>query len=264
MLIAQLSDIHVRPRGQLYKGLVDSNAMFAAAIEHLHQLDRAPDLVLISGDLVDKGEADEYSMLRELLAPLRLPYRVMPGNHDARAGLLAAFPGHGYLPREGPLHYVLDEFPLRIVALDSCPPGRHDGAFDAAALQWLQRTLAAEPEKPTLVLMHHPPFVSGIGYLDEYRLFGAEALAEVIGGFRNIEAVLCGHVHRSMFKRWAGTVVAACPSTTTQIALQLRPGASPQSYIGPAACLLHLWQPGEGLVSHTSYIGDYPGPYPFF
>jgi 3',5'-cyclic AMP phosphodiesterase CpdA len=264
MLIAQLSDIHVRPRGQLYKGLVDSNAMLCDALAHLEQLERRPDLVLFTGDLVDHGQPEEYAELRRLLTALTLPYLVLPGNHDQRDNLRAAFADHRYLPADGALHYCVDEHPLRIVALDSSVPGQHHGELSADALRWLRATLAANRDKPTLVLVHHPPFVSGIPYLDEYRLFEPEPLAAVLQAFSNIEAVLCGHVHRSMMRRWAGTVVAACPSTTTEIALQLSRNAVPKSYRGPAACLLHLWEPAHGLVSHTSYIGQYPGPYPFF
>ncbi|MFN3437838.1 MAG: phosphodiesterase [Acidovorax sp.] len=264
MLIAQLSDIHVRPRGQLYKGVVDSNALLAQAIAHLHALDRAPDLVLISGDLVDEGQPEEYAMAAELLHTLQLPYRLMPGNHDHRAPFLATFGAtHPYLPAHGPLHYCVDDFPVRIVALDSCPPGEHHGHIDSDGLRWLQHTLSADPLKPTIVLLHHPPFESGISYLDDYRYIDAEPLAAVIRQFQHIEAVLCGHVHRTMVRRWAGTVVVACPSTATEIALQLAPGAVPQSFLGPPACLLHLWNPQQGLVSHVSYTGRYPGPYPF-
>ena len=264
MLIAQLSDIHVRPRGRLYKDVVDSNRQFSEAIAHLQALDRRPDLVLITGDLVDEGHPDEYACLRELLPALRLPFRVIPGNHDSREALRAALPEHTYLPAQGPMHHCLDGHPLRIVALDTSVPGRHHGALDAAGLAWLHTTLQADRRTPTLVVMHHPPFVSGIGYLDEYRFLDPGPLAEIIGSVPNIEAVLCGHVHRTMIRRWAGTVVASCPSTTTEIALQLATGASPLSWLGPPACLLHLWNPSQGLVSHVSQIGRYPGPYPFF
>jgi hypothetical protein len=58
--------------------------------------------------------------------------------------------------------------------------------------------------------------------------------------------------------------VACCPSTTTEIGLQLDARAQPQSWLGPPACLLHLWDPSQGLVSHVSQIGRYPGPFPFF
>jgi len=264
VLIAQLSDTHICRRGHLYKGVSDSNRKLLDAIEHLHSLDRQPDVVLLTGDLVDDGHADEYTMALDLLGQLRIPYYVIPGNHDNREELRAAFSGHSYLPRRGPLHYCVTAHAVRIIALDTCPPGQHHGEVDSSGLNWLEKTLKADPRTPTLLLMHHPPFVSGISYLDEYRYLKDDALCAVVRSFSNIEAVLCGHVHRSMIRRWAGTVVIACPSTTTEIALQLSAESEPRSYLGPPACMLHLWSPINGLVSHTSYIGKYPGPYPFF
>lgn len=264
MLIAQLSDLHVRPPGRLYKDVADSNRMLRDAIAHLHRLDRAPDLVLLTGDIVDEGRPEEYAHALALLSELRLPYLVMPGNHDDRAAFRQAFAGHAYLPVRGPLHFCVDAYPVRIVALDTTVPGSHHGHVDAEGLDWLLATLAAAPATPTLVLMHHPPFVSGIPYLDQYRYLEADALEAVIARFDNVEAVLCGHVHRAMTRRWAGTVVCACPSTATEIALRLRPDAVPASFVSPPACLLHLWHPAHGLVTHTSLIGAHPGPYPFF
>jgi 3',5'-cyclic-AMP phosphodiesterase len=264
MLIAQISDPHVCGRGLLYKGVSDSNAKLGNAIEHLHSLDRRPDLVLFTGDLVDEGNADEYAMVREILRELTIPYLVIPGNHDDREDFRAAFSDHAYLPMQGPLHYCVDSHAVRIVGLDTCPPGKHHGELDSSSLNWLTHTLESDRDKPTLVMMHHPPFTCGIPYLDQYRYIQADALGEILGSFSNIEAVLCGHVHRPMARRWAGTVVIACPSTTTEIALQLSPDSEPRSYLGPPACVLHLWSPVSGLVSHTSYIGKYPGPFPFF
>jgi 3',5'-cyclic-AMP phosphodiesterase len=264
-LVAQISDLHVRAPGQLYKDVADSNRMLGEAIDHLLRLDRRPDLVLVTGDLVDEGRPEEYANAVALLARLQLPCLVMPGNHDRRDEFRRAFAGHHrYLPAHGPLHYCVDEHPLRVVALDSCPPGKHHGSVDEAGMDWLAATLAADTVKPTLLLLHHPPFVSGIGYLDEYRYLEADALERLVGRFSNVQAVLCGHVHRVMMRRWAGTMVVACPSTTTEIALQLAPQASPQSFMGPPACLLHLWQPPHGLITHVSYIGQFDGPYPFF
>jgi 3',5'-cyclic AMP phosphodiesterase CpdA len=263
MLIAQLSDMHVRPAGQLYQGVVDSNRMFQEAIAHLYQLDRQPDLVLLTGDLVDTGDAAEYAMVRTLLAGLDIPYLVIPGNHDEREAFRAAFADHAYLPAAGPLHYCVDSYPVRIIGLDSCVPGKHHGHIDAAGLDWLQATLAGDPGKPTVVMLHHPPFVCGIPYMDSYRYFEAAALERVLSGFGNVELVLCGHVHRPMLRRWAGSVVCACPSTTTEIALRLAPDAQPASYLGPPACMLHLWDPAQGMLSHTSYIGAFEGPFAF-
>ena len=264
MLIAQLSDTHICRRGELYKGVSDSNGKLREAISHLHCLDRRPDLVLMTGDIANDGDVDEYAMAVELLSELKIPMLVIPGNHDDHVAFRAAFPDHGYLPKSGPLHYVVDVPPIRIIGLDTSVAGQHHGALEPSALSWLATTLQEDSLTPTLVMMHHPPFLSGIPYMDKYRYIEDQVLAEILGARPNIEAILCGHVHRAMIRRWAGTVVMACPSTTTEIALQFEAQAKPQSFQGPPACMLHLWENGFGLVSHISYIGKYPGPYPFF
>jgi len=263
MLIAQLSDTHIRPAGHLYQDVVDSNRMFVEALEHLHGLDRRPDLIVLTGDLVDEGLPDEYVEVRHLLDRTDIPYLVIPGNHDNREHFRAAFADQAYLPAEGPLHYCIDDHAVRIVALDSCVPDKHHGHVDSAGLDWLSRTLESDTRKPTMLMLHHPPFVTGIPYMDMYGCVEAGSLAAVVERFGNVEIVLCGHVHRPMLRRWAGTVICACPSTTTEIALQLDPLAPPWSYVGPRACMLHLFHEQHGLVTHTSQIGQFSGPYPF-
>lgn len=263
MLIAQLSDPHVRPKGLLYQGVVDSNAAFAEAIQHVLALDIRPDLVLLTGDLVDEGQPAEYAMVREILAALPVPYLVIPGNHDNREHFRTAFADHRYLPSRGPLRYCVDDRPVRIIGLDSTIPGKHHGHIDQAGLDWLAATLARDRVKPTLLMLHHPPLVSGIGYLDDYRYFDESSLRGVVERFGNIEAVLCGHVHRPMVKRWAGTVLCAAPSTVTQIDLKLAASATPSSHAGPRGFMLHSWNERDGLISHLNQIGEFAGPYPF-
>lgn len=263
MLIAQLSDPHVRPKGFLYQGVIDSNAGFADAIGNVLALDVRPDLVLITGDLVDEGQPAEYEMVRESLAALPIPYLVIPGNHDHRENFRSAFSDHPYLPAHGPLRYCVDDYPVRIIGLDSTIPGKHHGHIDQAGLDWLADTLARNTVKPTLLMLHHPPLVSGIPYLDEYRYFDESSLRGVVARFDNIEAVLCGHVHRPTMKRWAGTLLCAGPSTATQIDMKLTLAAAPSSHAGPRGYMLHAWDERNGLVSHLSHIGDFAGPYPF-
>jgi Icc protein len=262
MILAQISDLHVRPEGMTYNNAVDSNRMLADAIEHLNRLDPQPDIVLITGDLVEKGLDAEYAMLRTLLNGLAAPFLLMPGNHDDRERVAAAFPEHDYLPQRGPKHYAIGRYPVHIVALDTTVPGKHHGEVDEQGLAWLETSLAATAGAPTMVMMHHPPIETGIPYMDKYMCVEPERIAAVIGRFANVERVLCGHVHRPMLQRWAGTMLCTCPSTATQIALQLRPDAKPASYREPPACLLHCWRDGA-MLTHTSYIGRYEGPFPF-
>lgn len=264
MLIAQLSDPHIRPRGRLYQDVVDSNTQFATAIAAVNRLDPRPDLVLLSGDLVDHGEDDEYTMLGELLVALDVPLLAIPGNHDDREAFRRAFAGRSWLPESGPIDYVVsDGAAVRIVAVDVTLPGLHHGTFGAEKAAWLDGVLAAEPRRPTVVMMHQPPFDTGIPYLDLYSCREGQRLADVVRRHRQVERIVCGHVHRFMQMRFGGTMLCTAPSTTTAIALQLRPGAQPASHVEPPAFLLHHWRPETGLVTHFLPIGVFPGPYPF-
>ncbi len=264
MLIAHLSDPHVRPDGVLYQGVVDSNAQFAAAIAHVNALAPRPDLVLLSGDLVDHGHADEYAMLARLLAPLDVPVLAIPGNHDEREAFRRAFAGQSWLPAQGPIDYVSGDCgPVRVVALDVTLPGLHHGAVSEDGAVWLDRMLAAEPSRPTILMMHQPPFDTGIPYMDLYSCREGSRLAAVLLRHPQVERVLCGHVHRFMQLRFGGAILCTAPSTTTTIALRLQPDARPASHIEPPAMLLHHWRAGTGLVTHFVPIGTFPGPFPF-
>ncbi|WP_321948432.1 phosphodiesterase [Paraburkholderia sp. J10-1] len=263
-VIAQVSDIHVRSHGALYQDAVDSNAMFSAAVDSLNRVRPKPDLVVISGDLTDEGTAAEYLKLRELLGALKHPFVVLPGNHDNRDRLRAAFSDHAWLPKEGTLSFAIDVGELRLVALDTSVPGLHHGELDANTLTWLDTELSRHRDRPVVVVMHHPPFMTGIPYLDVYGLRSTDALAKVLARHDNVDRILAGHVHRSMQTRLGNVPVLTCPSTTTQIALRVEADAEPASYLEPPAYLLHRWAGhSQPAVSHLCYIGLFEGPLPF-
>jgi Icc protein len=258
MLLAQITDTHIRRPGDLAYGVVDTAAFLERAVTALCRLDPAPDATVVTGDLVDAGEDEEYAHLRALLAPLAMPVFVIPGNHDARAPLRRAFAADGYLPRAGFLHYTIEEYPLRLVALDTLIPGAVGGELCRERLSWLDRALAAAPERPTLVLMHHPPFVTGIGHMDRIGLSGIPAFAEIVARHPQVERILCGHLHRAIDRRFAGTVAGTAPSTAHQVALDLAPAAPLAFTFEPPGYQLHYWNENEGLVTHTAVIGEWP------
>ncbi len=262
MIVAQLSDPHVVIPGALLYGRVDTAAFLSRAVAEIARLDPLPDVTVLTGDLVDKGEPVEYDHLRRLLAPLAMPVFVIPGNHDAREPLRAAFGGDGYLPGEGFLQYAIDDYPVRLIALDTLVPGEGGGLLCAERVAWLDHMLGVAPERPTLVIMHHPPFATGIERMDRSGLRGADQFAAVVARHPQIERVLCGHLHRAIDRRFAGTVAGTAPSTAHQIRLNLTPGAPLSLMFEPPGYQLHVWREGGGLVTHTAVIGDWPGPYP--
>src|SRR5262249_42155880 len=152
---------------------------------------------LFTGDLTDFGRADEYANLARLIAPLPMPAYLMAGNHDEPAAMRAAFPLHSYMhQREGKLDYVVDDFPVRIVALDSTIPHKSPGLLTREQLAWLDATLSAAPGNPAIVALHHPPFWTGIGHMDTQPLTNPDELAAVIRRHPQVERVIAGHLHR--------------------------------------------------------------------
>jgi 3',5'-cyclic AMP phosphodiesterase CpdA len=264
VLIAQISDMHIKPPGQLAYGMVDTAAMLQRCVADLCALVPQPDLIVLTGDLADSGQAEEYAYLRRLLAPLRAPQLVIPGNHDDRRALSAAFADHGYLPSDGFLQYAIDEpYPLRIVALDTVVPLEGRGEMCAERTAWLEAALARAPGRPTVILMHHPPFDTGIGHLDEIALMeGRAGFEQIVSRNSQVQLILCGHVHRPIHATAGGRACLAAPSTAHQVTLDLRSDASSTFTLEPPGYLLHWWN-GRGFASHHATIGNYPGPVPF-
>ena len=264
MIIAHISDIHLRPEGDLAHDVADTAAGLVAAVERLAALDPPAGAVLITGDLVDFPNAEAYAQLRRLLDPLPAPVYPIPGNCDDRASLRAAFADAGCLPEDGVfLHYAVEDLPVRLLALDTVKEGAKTGEMCKERLSWLKDRLAEAPGRPTVILMHHPPFRTGVPFMDSQGFAGADAFAEIVGAHENVERVLCGHLHRPVQRRFAGTLACVAPSTAFHMPLDLRPDAALGLVLEPAAGFLHVWGPGFGMVTHTLPLVEHPGPYPF-
>jgi 3',5'-cyclic-AMP phosphodiesterase len=138
---------------------------------------------------------------------------------------------------------------------------RGGDALCSDRLRWIDRTLATAPDRPILVLMHHPPFATGISRMDRLGLRGTAAFAEIIRRHPQVERIACGHLHRAIESRFAGTVAGTAPSTAHQIVLDLRTDARISFAFEPPGYQLHYWREDAGLVTHTAAIGDWPGPY---
>jgi 3',5'-cyclic AMP phosphodiesterase CpdA len=265
MLICQLTDLHIRPRGQAANGVSETNMFTERAFRTVAAFRPTPDLVVITGDLTESGMPEEYAYLAELIrAHLSMPVFVIPGNHDRRDNLRR---GLGHLPgvTQDPefVQYAVEGMPVRLVMLDSLVPGANHGELTESQLAFLDRTLAAEPAKPTVVAVHHPPFACGIAHMDRINLHSAHAFAAVIARHRQVERIICGHHHRSIFARVAHTIASVAPSVAHQVELSFDPLDRGAFLFEPPAFQLHRWTAEDGIVSHTAYVDAYPGPYPF-
>ena len=267
VLIAQISDLHIKRPGALAYRRVDTAKALQTCIGTLNALRPRPDLVVVTGDLADTAAAEEYTHLKNLLAPLELPFVAVPGNHDSRDLCRATFAEQRYATASGALNQLCQLGALDLILLDSSVPRCPYGELDDVTLHWLDATLAASAERPALLFLHHPPFVTGIAHMDRDNLRNADELAKIVRRHERIRLIACGHVHRATFTGFAGVPTTICPAPNHAVDLDLEEARGPSFRIEPPAFHLHAWFEGGkfgSVVTHTVPIGQFDGPHPFF
>ncbi|MBH98263.1 MAG: phosphodiesterase [Rhodospirillaceae bacterium] len=218
MLIAQISDTHIlSEQSQQNTGRLRSENL-SRCISDINL--QKPDIVIFTGDTVQHGKSEEYAHLKSLIAPLQAPVFIIPGNRDNKTALRTAFKDQPYMHMHNDfLHYAIDEYPLRLIALDSTEEDERKGVFCKARQQWLKKTLSDELDYPTILFIHHPPFDVEDHYTDGYRRADeALALSKIVSRYPQIERLVCGHVHCYFECNWSNTRASTMPS----IAVDLR------------------------------------------
>ena len=278
MRIAQISDLHLKPGGALAYAAADTAGALARVVRHLNALVPAPDAVVVTGDIADGGHLDSYVLARELLAPLQAPVFLVPGNHDHKSRMAQIFTDHDYLrpapygPAGDFICYTVEDFPIRIIGLDTVTPGDHGGGICPRRLAWLGETLARRPQTPTVIFMHHPPFASAVGHMDLEPFRRRDLLERLVRRHPQVERLACGHIHRPIAIRFGGSVATVCPGVGMQIPMDLRPEAPSGFVPRPAAILVHAlsseWGDPPVLLTHLDLVEDTPGQFgafhPFF
>jgi Icc protein len=252
VLIAQLSDPHVCDE---WEGM-DPVPRLERVVEAVRSLPNRVDAVVVTGDLTDDASEESYRRVRESLRRLEAPLHVLPGNHDDRRRLRAAFglPGSG----AEPIDYSVAAGELRLVAFDSTVPGRDPGAFAADRLRWLDEELRRWRDSPTILALHHPPLATGLPEWDAINLAPAdrEALAELVSHHPQLLAIVGGHLHRTAAATLAGCPVFSAPSTC----LQVRPDfeADEVDWVDPPGFALHVYRAGD-FSSQAELLGPVGG-----
>lgn len=242
-ILAQISDTHIRAD--------DEGAAVRQLTRALQQArDYQANVILISGDLANDERADEYALFAQTIAGAPAPVYVLPGNHDNRDRIRDALPSHSYLPAAGPLSFVVEDFPVRLVCVDQIVPGETHGLFTDEQASWLDRTLAQRPEKPTVVALHHPPFPTHDILFDTIGLKNADLFATVVRHHPQVTRVLCGHHHRAAIGQVAHAPVIVAPSTSWVYGLAMHQGqpVAPTTTEQPG-WMLHGWSREKGFAS---------------
>jgi 3',5'-cyclic AMP phosphodiesterase CpdA len=261
MLIAQITDIHLgfdagNP-DELNRRRLDQT------LEHLRTFKPRPDLLLITGDLADRGQdQDAYQQLKSALRDYPIPVHFCMGNHDSRSPFCDLFPE---VPQSsGFVQYAIEGYPLRVLMLDTLEVRRHGGGFCEDRAAWLEARLSEQPERPTLLALHHPPLPTGLSWMTENpEALWVERLHRVVAPRRNIVGIVSGHLHRPIVALWAGTTLVVCPPTSPQVVLDLdtidpdQPDGRPMIVAAPPGFALHFWN-GKALITHFGAVQKEP------
>ncbi len=263
--VIQISDPHIVPNGQLAYGQVDTAAALASCVETVNRFlpNIGPvDMAFVAGDLTDFGTHEEYQRFRDIMEPLAIPYRAIPGNHDIVPTMRECFADQDWMPETGPIDWTVEFADLVLIGLDTNVEGKSHGDLEDASLEFLKSGLAAAQGKPVIVAVHHPPSLTGIEKMDIQNLRDSRDLKSILSEYQGELRLVCGHVHRNIVAPFGDVICQIAPGVSHAVTMDLRVGAPNCLTKEPGAFLLHEMR--GGILTHSIPVGQYDGPYLFY
>ncbi|NND92156.1 MAG: phosphodiesterase [Granulosicoccus sp.] len=262
--ILQITDMHVVSPPGLVSGRLDTARILENAIDRIledwHKF--APiDVLIATGDITDRGDNESYRLFRKQIERLPAPTLLIPGNHDRREPLRACFSDAPHMPVSGKINWVHDLPDLRIIGLDTLIEGQGGGELDADTLEFLALALDQAGETPVLIALHHPPFQSGIRFMDAIGLESTQGLSDVLQNRTNDIRLVCGHVHGFIVGSIGLRVAISSAAVCSSFPADYRADAPVGYTTHPGGYAIHSWDNGFRSASVT--LADGAGPYPF-
>ena len=262
ILVAQITDLHIGfDRDNPHELNV---RRLNLVVDHLNAMRPKPSLLLVTGDLVERGDdLDAYRHMVALMARWEGPIVWAVGNHDSRSGFRTVLPNVP-VDENGFIQYETDHGGVRWIVLDTLDEGRHGGMVCEKRAAWLKTRLAERENVPTIIVLHHPPVDTGIDWMSALSCEAwVQRLEEVIRPAQQVVGIIAGHVHRPIATSFAGKQLTVCCSAAPWLALDLedidpaRPDGRSLIIGDPPAYALHYWN-GERLLTHFDAAGPHP------
>lgn len=262
--IIQISDPHIVAKGKLAYGQVDTCLALTQCVAQINKIlpEIGPvDMIIVTGDLTDFGTSDEYSLFRELIEELRIPYRAIPGNHDDKSVMQKCFADADWMPKTGPINWQIDFEDLKVIGLDTSIIGKAHGNLETDSLNFLRSSLNSAKGKPVIVASHHPPIITGIEKMDIQNLRDSDELKEILSTYQGELKLICGHIHRNIVTQFGNVICQIAPGVSHAVTIDLRKGSPNCLTKEPGSFLLHEIR--DGILTHQIPVDDYDGPYLF-
>lgn len=265
----QVTDTHIVAPGTLVCGRSDTSKALRRAIATINAklpLLEGIDCVIVTGDLTDHGTTEEYAHFASMMSGLHLPWLAVPGNHDQRAPMRAAFADASWMPNHGPIHWMRDFGPCSLIGLDTLLEGAHHGELGPHGLAFLDATLATLGDQPVVVATHHPWMHTGIPAMDVDNLHDGAALLARLDAYPGPARMISGHVHRALSGQIGRITCQIGPATGHAVLTDHGVDRDPQMVLEPGAVTVYRWVESPvaaGLVSDVIPTGTFPGPWTF-
>ena len=255
-LLVQITDTHILPPGELLYGSTDTAAHLGESVRQINAMQPKPDVVLITGDLVERTDKVCYQHFISLISALEMPAYVIPGNHDDPQIMLKVFAGTSHFPASADtFQYAIEDLPFRILALNSHCDGTELPEFDQKRLSWLQHQLSSS-DKPVLIALHHPPMTTGIELIDMGGSEWFQGLKSVLAEHSLVRLVICGHCHTDLYGRIGQVPVCMAPATSHQLIASRGLTIAPSTINVAAAPTLHHYIDGDFLSGSNLWPAD--------
>ncbi|MGH1492209.1 MAG: metallophosphoesterase family protein [Acidimicrobiales bacterium] len=220
--ITQLSDTHFSVPGNRSHGGFgyDTNETFRAVFDHAFAAG-GTELAVVTGDVADHGQPDEYLVAIEALSRIPVPTNVLPGNHDFDTPLKVSVPRPGLnmdrTQRVGSWLFVfadsnhlgreIDDNGRLVDRQDRIEAEASLGETESA---WIGEMIDASDAPNVFIWLHHPPGMPGS--------YGSAVLdaevADLVGRYPSIRGFGAGHIHSDSELEIAERPVFVCPALT--------------------------------------------------
>lgn len=225
--IAHISDLHF---GRIDPAVVDGLLMDLVRI--------VPDLVVISGDLVQRARTSHFRAARAFLERLPFPFLAVPGNHDIPVfNLLKRFSDPYRLYRRfishdlSPFHIDSEVAVLGLNTSRSVIANFSQGRINLDQIARVRDVFETLPPHVFRIVFTHHPFLPPPD-APRTRLVGRAKIALAALQSCGVDLLLAGHLHRayhgditSFHAEIARSILVAQASTATSTRLREEPNA---------------------------------------